>query len=162
MNESLFLPAEQCVLSAQSKNAPPLSPVIGKGSLVKFNYAFAKPGHDLSPLVLVTDIWPRYVRGLNLNYLTFPYIKTLLRAYGENPTFSYANIRGQDYIVSAFRQYKRNGIGGIQKLNGRFVMSVLSCVRGMDPNEVEAIRRLVREQIQAALNPQAAATAPNG
>ena len=49
-----------------------------RGSLVTFNYIFHKPGHDPAPLVLITDIWDRYIRGINLHYLTFPVIKKMI------------------------------------------------------------------------------------
>lgn len=125
-----------------------MSQVINKGSLVRFNYNFVKPGHDPVPLVIVTDIWKDYIRGVNLHYLTFPYIKNLLQQYSNNTGFSYSNIKGQEYIVSAFRQYKRAGIRGIQKLDSDFLLNVLASVRSMDPTEVEAIRRSIREQIR--------------
>jgi hypothetical protein len=51
---------------------------IGRGSLITFNYIFHKSGHDPYPVVLVTDIWPNYIRGINLNYLTFPTIKKMV------------------------------------------------------------------------------------
>jgi hypothetical protein len=112
-------------------------------------------------MVLITDT-PRqgfnYIRGLNLNYLTFPTIKGLLQQFGENTNFSYGNIRGQQYIVSAFRQYKHPGISGIQKLNSPFLLNVLACARSVDPNEVEAIRKLVRDQIRQKTNPIAEAS----
>lgn len=128
---------------------------IAKGSLVNFQYVFHKPGHDPSPLVLITDIWPNYIRGVNLHYLTFPYIKNLLQSNKDNRMFSYANIKGNQYITSAFRQYKRPGIRGIQKLDTSFLTNVLSRVRAIDPREVDAIRRSVRQQIFDLMNPMA-------
>jgi hypothetical protein len=132
------------------------SNLIAKGSLVTFNYMFFK--HDQNPLVIVTDIWRDYIRGVNLHYLTFPYVKRLLQGYCDNVGFGYANIRGDDYIVSAFRQYKRNGIRQIRKLDCAFLLNVLASVRTFDPAEVDAIRNSVREQIRKVTNPVAQAT----
>lgn len=145
-------------------NAPNrVNPVVGRGSLVTFSYAFHKPGHDPVPLVLVTDIWDKYIRGINLHYLTFPVIKKLLfpgpnQSICESPQFTYQYIKGNDYIVSAFRQYKREGIGSLKKLNCEFIVNALAISRSFDPNEIEAIRKSVREQISRMANPQATPT----
>src|ERR1039458_5812057 len=64
---------------------------VGKGSLVYFNYVFWI--HDPYPLVLIADIYGQYIRGLNLHYLTFPYIKHVLQPGCDNKQFSYKNIR---------------------------------------------------------------------
>jgi hypothetical protein len=158
MNPNLFQTLEQC-LKNNNALAGPTTPVIQKGSLVKFGYLYAKPGHDQTPMVLITDIWPAYIRGLNLNYLTFPIIKGLLQQFGEKPTFSYQNIKGQDYIVSAFRQYKRPGISAIQKLNSPFLLNALACARSTDPSEVEQMRKVIRDQLRQQTNPSAAPSA---
>lgn len=157
MNPNLFQTIEQCLKSNNALSGPS-TPIIGKGSLCKFTYLYAKPGHDQTPLVLVTDVWGKFLRGININYLTFPTIKGLLQRFGENASFSYQNVKGQDYIVSAFRQYKRPGISGIQKLNTAFLLNTLACARSIDPNEIEAIRRVIREQIRQTTNAQAQAT----
>lgn len=157
MNPNLFLNIEECL---RSNNAVPgvVNPVITKGSLCRFSYLYVKPGHDQTPLVLITDLWQNYIRGINLNYLTFPTIKNLLQQFGDNTSFSYSNIRGQEYLTSAFRQYKRGGVNGIQKLNSAFILNTLACIRSIDPNEVEAIRKSVREQIRRVTNEQAGPT----
>lgn len=126
---------------------------IGKGSLVSFNYMFFK--NDPYPLVLLTDVWQNYLRGINLHYLTFPYVKNLLQPNCDNIGFSYINIKADNYIVNAFRQYKRIGIRQIKRLDCAFLLNVLAMVRSLDPNEIEAIRRVVREQIQKLVNPTA-------
>jgi hypothetical protein len=145
--------------------SPPgvVNPTVGRGSLVTFNYLFHKPGHDPVPLVLVTDVWANYIRGINLHYLTFPTIKKLMfpgagKSICDSPQFTYQYIKGNDYIVSAFRQYKRTGIGSLKKLNCEFIVNALNISRSFDPNEIEAIRKSVREQIRRMANPQAAPT----
>ncbi len=140
---------------------------IMRGSLVNFNYSFHKPGHDPSPMVLITDIWPQYIRGINLHYLTFPVIKKLMfpapgRSVCDSPIFSYQYIKGNSYIVSAFRQYKRNGIERLRKLDCAFIVNAMSIARSFDPNEIEAIRKTVREQIRRMVNEQASAMTEPG
>lgn len=102
---------------------------INKGSLVTFSYLYHQPGHDPTPLVIVTDIWRDFIRGVNLHYLTFNYITKLLQPNCENARFSYYNIKGDRYIVDAFRQYKRLGIRQIKKLDCTFLLKVLATVR---------------------------------
>lgn len=172
MNENLFAPAQfgqtpySPRVSANQYGPIPakLTAAITKGSLVTFSYNFFKPGHDPYPLVLITDasypaIGPKagmYMRGVNLHYLTFPDIKGLLQPNCNNINFSYSNIKGNEYIVSAFRQYKRRGIRQIRKLDCAFLLNVLASVRSLNPSEVEAIRNSVREQIRQLTNPVAA------
>ena len=94
---------------------PPVVRAVGKGSLINFSYLFAKAGHPLSPMVLVTDITPQYIRGVNLQYLTPQYIQRLLDKRFingcNNPKFSYFNIKNDPVLVGgrggqkgAFRQ----------------------------------------------------------
>lgn len=166
MNPNLFQNIEQCLRGNNALSSPP-NPLIQPGSLVRFNHQYAKPGHDQSPLVLLVSPIPymdkrtgqRYLRGINLNYLTFPVIKGLLQQFGEKPGFSYReNLKGKEYIVSAFRQYRYQGISGIQKLNSPFLLNALACARSTDPNEIEAIRKMIRDQIRNLANPLAQAT----
>lgn len=132
-----------------------------RGSLITFNYTFHKPGHDPYPMVLVTDIWDLYVRGINLHYLTFPVIKKMIYpspgvSVCDNPIFTYQYIKGNRYIQSAFRQYKRGGIQRLRKLDCAFIVNALGVSRSFDPNEIEAIRRSIREQISRMVNEPAA------
>ena len=157
MNPNLFQTLEQCLKNNNALTGPK-SPVISKGSLCRFRYMFAKPGHDPMPMVLITDVNAQYIRGLNLNYLTFPVIKGLLQTYAENVGFSYSNVKGQTFIVSSFRRYKRGGISGILKLNSAFLLNTLACARSVDPNEIEAIRQVVREKMRQTVNQEAIAT----
>jgi hypothetical protein len=126
---------------------------VGKGSLIHFNYLFYI--HDPYPLVIITDIFPQYVRGVNLHYLTFPYIRRLLQPNCDNQGFSYYNIKGDQYIVDAFRTYKRRGIRNLKSLDCAFILNVLASVRSFDPEEIENLRRIVQEQIQQRFQPRA-------
>ena len=137
---------------AANQYGPSVKP-IGKGSLVHFNYQFWQ--HDPYPLVVVTDIFPLYIRGVNLHYLTFPYIKNLLQANCDNNGFSYYNIRGDQYIVNAFRTYKRAGIKRLKTLDCDFILHVLASVRALDPNEVDNLRKVIQEQIRRRAQPKA-------
>ena len=161
----MAIPFQDAVLPNGLTAPSTVNPTIGRGSLITFKYLFHKPGHDPSPMVLVTDINYRGgdLRGLNLHYLTFPTIKKLLfpgpgQSICDSPQFTYQYIKGNEYIVSAFRQYKRNGIESLKKLNCEFIVNALAISRSFDPNEIEAIRKSVREQIRRMVNPQAAPT----
>jgi hypothetical protein len=138
-------------------NKPNTNNFLKRGSLVAFGYQ--RWIHDPYPLVLVTDVWPGVgMRGLNLHYLTFPYIRSLLQQGCPNPAFSYQNIKGDAYIVGAFRSYKWASIRQVKMLDCDFLLTVMGTVRSFDPNQVQAIRRSVQEQIQRLVNPPAAAT----
>src|ERR1019366_1836831 len=117
------------------------------------SYLYHRPGHDPTPLVLITGVYDQYIRGVNLHYLTFPYIVKLLQPNGNNPNFGYYNIKGDAYITGAFRQYKRLGVSQMKRLDCAFLIKVLQTVRSIDPTKVEQIRRSVREQINRTVNP---------
>lgn len=156
----------------------PVSNRVVRGSLITFNYSLRKPGHDSFPLVLVTDTdYPlrdpiakpgyrpsykkgEFIRGINLHYLTFPTIKKLIfpnnQSVCENANFTYQYIKSNNYIVSAFRQYRKVGIRNLKKLDCQFVAKAMAISRSFDPNEIEAIRKSVREQLNRMVNPTAA------
>lgn len=159
----MAIPFQDAVLPNNLSIPVTPNPIVGRGSLVTFRYLFHKPGHDPMPLVLITDVWSNYIRGINLHYLTFPVIKGLLfpgpgRSICDSPGFSYQYIKGNEYIVSSFRQYKRNGIDSLKKLNCEFIVNALAISRSFDPNEIQAIRKSVREQINRIVNPPATPT----
>lgn len=159
----MAIPFQDAVLPGNLTNPTRINPTVVRGSLVTFSYIFHKPGHDPAPMVLITDIWDKYIRGINLHYLTFPVIKKLIfpspgQSICDSPQFTYQYIKGNDYIVSAFRQYKRNGIISLKKLDCQFIVNAMAISRSFDPNEIEAIRKSVREQIQRMANNPASAT----
>lgn len=127
----------------------------GKGSLISFNYTFWR--NDAYPLVIVSDDnrMNGKLCGINLHYLTFPYIKQLLAMSANNPSFSYKSISGDDYVKKAYRSYKWTGVRQIKALDRRFLLQVISMVRSYDPAEVQIIRRQVQEQIRQQINPKA-------
>ncbi len=135
----------------------PDSNAVTKGSLIVFNYSFWM--NDPYPLVVVTDMRPgKRLRGVNLHYLTFPYIKNLIQQSCGNIGFSYTNIRGDKYITNAFRTYKWNGIRSIKKLDCNFLLNVMASVRSFDPNQMETIRASIREQMSREVQPKATGT----
>jgi hypothetical protein len=161
----MAIPFQDAVLPGMNLRFPTaINPMVGRGSLVRFDYLFHAPGHDPQPLVLVTDVWEKYVRGIQLHYLTFPEIRSLLFpapnvSICESQVFTYQYVKEKQYIVDrAFRQYKRNGMQNIRKLDCEFIVNALSITRSNDPSEIEAIRRSVQEQIRRLTNPQAAST----
>ena len=132
---------------------------ITRGSLISFHYPQSYaivPNviHDPYPMVIITDIWPKYIRGVNLHYLTFPYVKKLLTTYaGKN--FSYFNIRNDTYMANAFRMYVRMGVKQPKRLDSEWLMGVLSSVRSFGPGELEQIRASIQKQIQQRLQAKA-------
>ena len=140
----------------QSVRNAPVGVTLKRGSLAVFKYGFWK--HDPYPLVMVTDVFPNsMLRGLNLHFLTFPFIKQILRM-GCGQNFSYANIKDQQYIVNAFRSYKWQGVSQIKMLDCNFLLTVMATVRSFDPNQIVAIRKSVQEQISREVNRPAQAT----
>lgn len=129
---------------------------ITKGSLIHFKYGNFK--HDPNPLIIVTDIFPNYIRGINLHYLTFNYIKRLLKMHCDNQMFSYFAIKQDRFFVDAFRSYKRLGVKQPNKLDCSFLLNTLAMVRSFDPAEVEQMRVYVKEQLRRQVNPKAEAT----
>lgn len=124
---------------------------IQRGDLISFNYGSWQ--NDPYPLVIIADVQPGVkVRGLNLHYLTFPYIRNLLQLACVNRGFSYSNFKNDSYITSAFRSYKWLNIRTIKKLDCQFLLNVMAVARSFDPARVESIREVVREQLQRATN----------
>jgi hypothetical protein len=134
------------------------NPFVTKGSLVMFRYAFWM--HDPMPLVIITDYAPgRMIRGINLHYLTYYYISTLINQSATNMAFSYQNIKGDTYIKSAFRTYKWPGISQVKKFDSQFILRMMTVGRTFDPAQIRAIRQSVDQQIQQELIGQATDTA---
>mgnify|MGYP003473884859 CR=1 FL=1 len=151
------LPTNQYGLSA--------SPQITRGSLISFSYPKSMamiPNviHDSQPMIIVTDIWPKYIRGVNLHYLMFPHVRSLLTKYGGNTGFSYDAVRNSISEVGtawcdAFRIYIRAGVGRPKKLDSEWLKSILTEVRSFDPGEIEKIRSTIQKQIQSRLQVKA-------
>lgn len=153
--ESGFNPVERIAKNQFGMSAKPIS----RGSLISFYYPQSYaiiPNiiHDPYPLVILTDIWPRYIRGLNLHYLTFPYVKKILTTYGGK-SFSYYNIKPDQYMANAFRMYVRMGVRRPRRLDTEWLVSVLQSVRSFDPAEIEKIRTNIQQQIQQRLQAKA-------
>lgn len=132
---------------------------ITRGSLISFNYpksyaTIPNVIHDPYPMVILTDIWPRHIRGLNLHYLTFPYIKRILGTYGGQG-FSYFNIKPDTYMAQAFRMYFRVGVRQPKKLDTDWLIQVLQSVKSFSPGELENIRANIQKQIQQRLQAKA-------
>ena len=151
---TLFKPLEQ-----EAGRNPRTPRQLTRGSLITFNYM--NWIHDPYPLVIVTDLIPgNRVRGINLHYLTFPYIKLLLDRAKGNTAFSYQNVMDQEYIKNAFRHYKWNSIRQVKVLDLDFVLTVMAQVRSIDPGEVQKIREAVQAQIDRQVNVKASEVQP--
>lgn len=135
---------------------------ISSGSLVSFSYpksyaTIPNVIHDPYPMVLITDVWKNagYIRGVNLHYLTFPYIKKILNTHGGR-SFNYqANIKADKYLANSFRMYVMQGIRQPKRLDTEFLLNVLASVRSFAPGELERIRMNIQQQIQQRLQAKA-------
>lgn len=132
---------------------------VSRGSLISFHYPVSwavVPNviHDPHPMLIITDIWPKHIRGLNMHYLTFPYIKKILENYGGK-NLSYATIRPDAYMAQAFRMYIRQGVRQPRLLDLPWLQSVLLEAKSFDPGEVEKIRMSIQQQIQNRLQAKA-------
>ena len=133
------------------------------GSLISFHYpeSYAiHPNiiHDPYPMVIVAGTTKkdnkRYLVGVNLHYLTFPYVKRLLTTYA-NKSFSYFHIKNDKYLASAYRMYVREGIRQPKVLDTEWLLGVLKSVRSFGPGELEQIRTNIQKQIQQRLQAKA-------
>jgi hypothetical protein len=136
------------------------SNAITRGSLISFTYpkSYAMvPNiiHDPYPMVILTDIFPKYIRGVNLHYLTFPYVKKIIESFGGNQQFSYYHIKPDAYIANAFRMYVRAGVQRPKRLDSEWIKTLLESVRSFNPGEVEKIKSQIQRQIQARLQAKA-------
>ena len=128
----------------------PQRSVVGKGQVVAFAYVGQQRNyriHDPMPLVIVSDIFTDMIRGVNLHYLTLPYVRSIVTAHANNPNFSFQFISNDGYIVGAFRSYKRNGISKLRMLDIDFLKNLLTVVRSLEPGEIEQMREQVHQMI---------------
>jgi hypothetical protein len=153
MVQQLFNPIANQPLN-QPQVAP--NPFMAKGSLVTFRYSFWV--HDPVPLVIVNDFASGYrMRGINLHYLTFPYVRNLVSRLGSGG-FSYQSIKGDAYISSSFRTYKWAGISQVKIFDSQFVLKMMAVSRTFDPYQIRAIRQSVEQQLQQQTLPKAEET----
>ena len=134
--------------------------MVARGSLIAFHYpvSYAQPPniiHDLYPLVIITDIWPNHIRGVNLHYLTFPYIKNILQGNCGNKTFSYFHIKADRYIAQAFRMYYRIGMSQVKLMDCAFLLNLLGGIKQWSESEIETVKQQIRQQIQKQLQAKA-------
>jgi hypothetical protein len=126
---------------------------LGKGTLLVAKYDYFK--HDPYPLILVSSLYSdQRLAGINLHYLTFKYVKSLVKNYCNNVGFGYQSIKGDKYIVNAFRTYKRSGLKQGKLIDGDFLLNVLGTARSYSPNEIEKIRQHIQQQLRQQINPR--------
>jgi hypothetical protein len=152
-------------LQQQAQKAPQVLNVEGSvqpGMLIWFPYTQAK--NDMSPLIVVAKAERGHLlKGVNLHYLTFPYIRRVLLGSGGNPSFSYYNIRSDRYIVNAYRSYTWSAVlwNRAKIFDSKFIIQTISTMKTMDPLQLRAIRMDIESQLNGAVpQQQAGATAP--
>lgn len=133
---------------------------ITRGTLIAFHYpiSYAKEPyiiHDSHPMVIITDIWPTFLRGVNLHYLTFPYIKQILQGHCNNNNYSWRTVKSDKYIAGAFRMYSRAGIKQVKKMDCSWLLDVLGAVRSFSESELQKLQEQIQAQIQAKLQAKA-------
>lgn len=121
---------------------------VQRGSVVSFSYIgqTKRPIHDTYPLVIVADIFSDRIRGVNLHYLTLPYIKFLIANFANN-SFSYRIFKNNSFMVDGFRSYKRVGIGQMRMLDLGFLKNLLNIVRSLDITEIEQMRQQITQML---------------
>jgi hypothetical protein len=138
------------------------SKLVHKGSIINFHYVGQRIGHQIHdpyPLVLVSDIFSDAIRGVNLNYLTVPYVKSMIANFLEKP-FAYSSIKSDSYIVGAFRTYKRIGISQLRMMDSAFLRGVAAVSRSLNPNELDQIRMQIEELMRYQMNQPMAQPGP--
>lgn len=133
---------------------PQQSNTLNNGTLVTFQYKFFKT--DPYPLVILARVEQgELIKGVNLHYLTFNYIKNVLQAHAGNSSFSWQHhVKLDNYLSNAYRHYKWSGIAmqTFRILDAQLIVKVANMVRSIDPNEVRAIKQSIREQMQQQMN----------
>lgn len=140
--------------------SPAVSGMLARGSLVAFRYPASRARrptmiHDPYPLVIVTDVWPTAIRGVNLHYLTFPYIRRLLSQNCGNPSYSYFQVRADAFLAQAFRMYYRNGMMQVRVMDCSFIQRLMTGIRSWSESEIEHVKTEIRAQIGRKLQMKA-------
>ena len=120
-----------------------------RGRVISFMYSWYK--HDPYPVIITTGLLSNgRIGGLNIRYLPFPVFRTLLNVWAGNPGFSYqAVVKQAPLLRRAFRTYKIQGIRNAKAIDWKAMLSVLSIIRSYSPEEMEAIKQAVDNQILA-------------
>lgn len=117
-----------------------------RARVVAFQYRYYK--HDPYPVILTTGLTlDGRIGGLNLHYLTFPVFRALLNQWAGNPGFGYLIVKSLPQIKFAFRTYDLSGVQMAKEIDWRAAMTALSVVRNYSPQEVQAIRNAIDQQI---------------
>lgn len=153
--QQFFRPVGQDVVANPSRRMG-RNLVAKTGSLVTFNYAFWK--NDPYPLIIVIEnnLGKDKLSGINLHYLTFRDIKSLISKAG-GMGFSYKSVSDSRPFRDSYRSYKRSGVRQLKVLDPSYLLGVMGMVRSYDPAEVQIIRRQVQEQLRTQINPKASA-----
>ncbi len=75
---------------------------------------------------------------------------------GVGSTFSYYNIKADQYIVSAFRSYLIRGIMFEKSriIDANFLLKMMSMVKSFDPLQIKAIRQEIERQLYEGYSQQ--------
>ena len=90
-----------------------------------------------------------------MHYLTFNQIRQVLQEdqlNGCRPGFNYQNVKPYEYLINGYRTYKRNGLRNLKVLDCNLILKSISVSRSIDPQESEAIRESIKNQISTLVN----------
>jgi hypothetical protein len=124
-----------------------------KGSIISFKYDFFK--NDPYPTIIVTSVSKDYISGLNIHVLTFYRIKELLGTKinaCKNPAFGYNLVKGNGYIIKAYRKYKKVGMRSVKIFDCDAFLNIIGITRVLTPKEAKIIRNDVSNQINKKTN----------
>jgi len=135
---------------------------IGRGALISFHYPVTmsvNPNYqirDIKPMLIITNIGQKYISGVNLHYLTLPYLRAIILNHGGDQGFSWhSRIKADAYLARSYRLYVRRGIHKPKILDTDWLKKVLFEVQTFDPGQLKAIRENIKKQIQQRLQTKA-------
>jgi hypothetical protein len=140
-----------------------------EGDLIIFTYTkrLYYEIHDRTPLVLILNSAKagkgyqpgRFIRGINLHYLTYGLMGQVIEMSHKGTAKSYEQLRAYQMCVNSFRHYLWNWIapGSIKKMNIIAVQAEVNTIKQYGRMNQEDLRNLVKQQLeQKTTQPKAA------
>lgn len=121
------------------------------GDIISFNYAAAR--RDNNPLVLITDITPEYVRGVNLHYLPYSSASAAVANAAGKQT-SYQSISPNSKWKAAFRMYRRSYMRSQKVLNWDRLQRTISGLNDLPPADRRALQERINGLVASGRDPE--------
>lgn len=129
------------------------------GDVVMFSYnkiidTHNKKIRDNKPLLLVLSSPndPKYIKGINLHYLTYNVMGMLIEKANRQQIQNYTQVKGFSAMCAlSFRTYLRNWIvpGSLRKMSLVAIQSEINTIKVYGKTSHEALDKVVQEQMQA-------------